>query len=117
MNVRYPFGVDGRGHTAAADDDAHVVEMIEQLLLTSPNERVNRGPTFGSGVLQLVFAPNRTELAAALRASVEAALQQWLGDLIEVTDLRVESEDATVRLRVGYTLRRTGETREVTVAR
>jgi len=116
MNVDYPFAVDGRGHTAAADDDEHIVDMIEQLLLTAPGERVNR-PTFGSGLLELVFAPNREELAAALRVSVEAALQQWLGDLIEINDLQVESEDALLRLRIGYTLRRTGESRTATITR
>ena len=40
--------------------------MIEQLLFTEPGERVNR-PDFGSGLLQLVFAPNSPELAAALQ--------------------------------------------------
>ena len=38
-------------------------DMIEQLLFTRPGERVNR-PDFGSGLMQLVFAPNSPELAA-----------------------------------------------------
>jgi phage baseplate assembly protein W len=52
----YPLHFDGRGRTAATTDDEHIRDMIEQLLLTAPGERVNR-PTFGSGVLGLVFAP------------------------------------------------------------
>ena len=57
--------------------------MIEQFLFTNPGERVNR-PDFGSGLLQMVFAPNSPELAAALQFTVQAGLQRWLGDVIEV---------------------------------
>jgi len=108
MNVGYPLHFDGRGRTAEADDDRHVRDMIEQLLFTAPGERVNR-PTFGSGALQLVFAPNADALAAALRLSLQAALQEWLGDVIEVADVQVEATDATLRLEVRYVVRRTGE--------
>jgi uncharacterized protein len=116
MQIDFPFGFDGRGRTAEADVDAHVRDLIEQLLLTAPGERVNR-PTFGSGALQLVFAPNSDTLAAALRLGVQAGLQEWLGDLIEVTDIEVENPDSTLRLEVRYVIRRTGETRSATITR
>ncbi|HKA29325.1 MAG TPA: GPW/gp25 family protein [Candidatus Binatia bacterium] len=116
MQIDFPFGFDGRGHTAEADVDAHIRDLIEQLLLTAPGERVNR-PTFGSGALQLVFAPNSDTLAAALRLGVQAGLQEWLGDLIEVTDIEVENPDSTLRLEVRYVVRRTGETRSATITR
>jgi phage baseplate assembly protein W len=116
MNIDYPLRFDGRGRTAEADDAAHIRDLIEQLLFTAPGERVNR-PTFGSGVLQLVFAPNSDALAAALRLTLQASLQEWLGDLIEVTDVQVEREDSTLRLEVRYVVRRTGETRVATLAR
>ena len=57
MNIDVPLHFDHRGRTADVDVDAHVRQMIEQLLFTNPGERVNR-PDFGSGLLQLVFAPN-----------------------------------------------------------
>ena len=115
-HVDYPFRFDGRGRTAEVDDDAHIRDMIEQVLFTAPGERVNR-PTFGSGVLQLVFAPNADALAAATRLSVEAALTEWLGDLIEVLDVQVAADDATLRLDVRYVVRRTGEERLATLRR
>jgi phage baseplate assembly protein W len=86
------------------------------VLFTTPGERVNR-PTFGSGLLQLVFAPNADALAAATRLSVQASLQEWLGDLIEVSDVGIENEDATLRLEVRYVVRRTGELRTATLTR
>src|SRR5262249_46624971 len=96
--------------------EAHVRELIEQLLLTAPGERVNR-PTFGTGALQLVFAPNSDALAAALRLGIQAGLQEWLGDVVEVTDIEVDNADSTLRLEVRYVIRRTGETRTATIAR
>ncbi len=116
MNVAFPFSFDGRGRTRDADDDRHIRDMIEQLLFTAPGERVNR-PTFGSGAQQLVFAPNSDALAAALKLSVQAGLQQWLGDVIDVTDVQVETNDSTLRLEVRYVVRRTGDVRIATIAR
>ena len=116
MNIDYPLRFDGRGRTAECDDDAHIRNMIEQLLFTAPGERVNR-PAFGSGVLQLVFAPNGDALAAAMSVTVSAALQEWLGDLIEVHDVQVHAEDATLRLDVRYVVRRTGDVRLATLTR
>jgi len=110
MNIDYPLHFDVRGRTAATDDDDHVRDMIEQLLFTNPGERVNR-PDFGSGLLQMVFAPNSPELAAALQFTIQAAVQRWLGDLIEVQGLEVVSEDSTLSLLLRYVVRRTGERR------
>ena len=106
MNVDYPFHFDTHGRTAEADDDDHIRDLIEQVLFTSPGERVNR-PDFGSGLLQLVFAPNSDALAAATQRSVQGALQQWLGDLIQVQSVDVQNEDATLRVTVSFIVRRT----------
>ena len=76
MNIDFPFQIDGHGRTAATGNDDHVRDLIEQILFTNPGERVNR-PTFGSGLLQMVFQPNSSELAAALQFTLQAALQQW----------------------------------------
>lgn len=105
MNVAFPFRVDARGRSATADDDAHLRQLIEQVLFTSPGERVNR-PDFGSGLQQLVFAPNSDALAATTRLTTEAALQTWLGDLIEVESVTVTSIDARLEVEVQYVVRR-----------
>jgi phage baseplate assembly protein W len=108
MQPRFPFQFDSRGRTAASSGDDHIREMIEQVLFTSPGERVNR-PDFGSGLMQLVFAPNSEELAATVQLLVQGALQQWLGDRIQVEAVRVESEEATLRVLVQYLVRRSQE--------
>ena len=116
MNVDYSYHFDKRGRTASADDNDHIREMIEQLLFTSPGERVNR-PDFGSGLLQMVFAPNSTELAAALQFTTQAALQRYLGDLIDLKSLEVSAQDSTLTVVVQYVVRRTQESRTQTFTR
>ena len=115
INIAFPFGFDRRGRTALAGDDDHVREMIEQLLFTHPGERVNR-PDFGSGLLQMVFAPNSPELAAALQFTLQAALQRYLGDVIAVGSLEVSSNDATLQVNLSYTVLATGELRTASLS-
>jgi uncharacterized protein len=117
QNIDYPMRLDERGRTAWADsDDEHIRQMLEQLLFTSPGERVNR-PDFGSGILQLIFAPNSPELAAALQFATQAALQRWLGDIIQLEKLEVTSQDATLEVLVQYTVRLTNQTQTVQFSR
>lgn len=106
MNIDFPFDFDGRGRTAETAYDDHIRDLIEQVLFTAPGERVNR-PTFGTGLLQLVFAPNSPELAAATQFLVQGNLQQWLGDLIEVQSVAVQAIDSTLQVQVQYSIRRT----------
>ena len=115
-NINFPFKVDGRGRTATSDTDAHVRQMIEQLLFTAPGERVNR-PDFGTGVMQLVFAPNSPELATATEYMIQSALQRFLGEVIQPEAIRVESDEAALTITVRYLVRRTQERREVTLSR
>jgi hypothetical protein len=106
MNIAFPLRLDHRGRTAISDDDRHIRDLIEQTLFTSPGERVNH-PDFGSGLRQLVFAPASPELAAAAQMVIQGALQQWLGELIEVQSVEVESGDGRVTVTVRYRVRRT----------
>lgn len=110
MDITFPYQFDGRGRTAAASDDDHIYQMIEQLLFTSPGERVNQ-PDFGSGLLQMVFAPNSPELAAALQYTAQAALQRYLGDIVTLQSLQVTAQDSTLNVRVQYVVKSTGDAR------
>ena len=83
----FPYRFDGRGRTATADADDHIRDLIEQVLFTSPGERVMR-PDFGSGMLALVFEPNSTALAATTQILVQGALQQHLGTSSRSTGVR-----------------------------
>lgn len=101
-NVNFPFQFDGRGRTKDPVDQ-YVRQLVEQVLFTSPGERVNL-PDFGSGLLQLPFAPNSVELAAATQFTVQAALQKWLGRYITVQSVTAVPSDAVLTVTVSYSL-------------
>jgi phage baseplate assembly protein W len=104
----FPFHVDGRGRSAEVGLDGYVRDLIEQLVFTQAGERVNR-PDFGSGLLQLVFAGNSPELAATVQFTLQAALQRWLQEVVELRALQVTADDAALRVHVEYRVLRTGE--------
>jgi uncharacterized protein len=116
MQIDFPFHVDSRGRTAAADEEKHVRDLIEQVLFTAPGERVNR-PGFGSGLLQQVFGPNGDVIASAVQLTVQGSLQQWLGDRIQVESVDVASRDSTLSVTVVYRLRRDGQRRTAELSR
>jgi phage baseplate assembly protein W len=116
MNIAFPFRIGADGRTATTDAASHVRDMIETILFTQAGERVMR-PDFGTGLLQFVHAANSPEMAAALRLTIQAALSQFLGDLVDVRDLGVDAIDAELRVTLSYALRTTGETRTDTFVR
>jgi len=101
-NVNFPYQFDGRGRTKDPLQE-YVRQLVEQVLFTSPGERVNL-PDFGSGLLQLPFAPNSLELAAATQFTVQASLQKWLGHYIKVQSVVASADDAVLTVTVSYTL-------------
>lgn len=108
--VAHPVFVDRRGGTARTSHDDYVRDLVEQVLFTSPGERPHR-VEFGSGLLQLVFAPASSEVAASAQLLAHASLEQWLGDLIAVEDVSVEAVESTVTVVVTYVVRRTQQRR------
>ncbi|WP_338846071.1 GPW/gp25 family protein [Massilia sp. W12] len=105
-DLAFPFQLQA-GRTARADWAAHVRQMLEQLIFTNQGERLHR-PDFGSGVLQLLFAPNSPELAATLQFSLQAAITRWLGDVLQVQSLQVHNEESELRISISYLLLRDG---------
>ncbi len=99
----HPYHFDGHGRSAGTGAADHVRDLIEQVLFTSPGERVMR-PDFGAGLLALVFEPNSVTLAATTQFLVQSALQQHLSDLIAVHSVLVEALDSTLSVNVVYAL-------------
>ena len=104
--AHFPYQFDGQGRTRETDEADWIRGLIEQLLFTSPGERVMR-PDFGCGLRELVFAPNSPEIATTTQFLVEGALQQWLGDLIAVESVEVAAVDSQLSVTGQYLIRRT----------
>ena len=100
MNVNFPYQLDGRGRTLDPQGD-YLRQLVEQVLFTSPGERVNL-LDFGSGLLQLPFAPNSMEMAAATQFTVQGALQKWLSAYIKVISVVASAQESRLTVSVTY---------------
>lgn len=105
MSERYlafPFRLTAAGASASVDIEAAIRGRIEQLLFTSPGERVML-PHFGCGARDLVFQPDNEVLAAATEFTIAKALQTYLGQLVMVNGVHVSGEQESLRVEVVYT--------------
>lgn len=119
-DYKYPFRVDPvSGQAMQTSYEAHVEQMIRQVLLTAPGERICL-PEFGCGLRRLVFAPNSDALAATTQMMVQGALKKWLGQHIEVKKVEVtpasEAPDpAQLLIRIDYVLLETLSSKQTEV--
>ena len=63
-------------------------QLLRQLLLTSPGERVCL-PEFGCGLRRLVFAPQSDALVATVTIQVQQAIERWLADQVQLQGVDV----------------------------
>jgi hypothetical protein len=110
--LRFPFAIDAGGGRAAEESDyeTYVRQLIRQVLLTAPGERINR-PDFGAGVRRMVFAPNSSEVASLTQTFVYQALARWLDTVIKVEAVNVSAVESTLLIDVRYLVIQRGETR------
>jgi hypothetical protein len=110
--LKYPWSIDrGAGRASEeADYDAYVRQLIRQVLLTAPGERINR-PDFGAGVRRMVFAPTSPATASLAQTFVYQALTRWLSAVIKVEQVAVTASDEKLLITVNYLVIARGETR------
>ena len=116
----FPFRIDGSSRQAQqAPYEAHVRQMIRQVLLTAPGERVNL-PDVGCGLRRLLCAPYGEALEASVKITVLNALNKWLADQIRVKEVRVSggADAGELRVDIEYVLIETqrGERLQVMVS-
>jgi phage baseplate assembly protein W len=103
------------GQAATSPYPQHVAQMVRQVLLTDPGERVCL-PTFGAGLRRLLFAPIGAGIDSAVELAVRQALDQWLAGQINVQAVKVTvPEEGKVTIEVSYELIETRETCSETV--
>jgi phage baseplate assembly protein W len=118
----YPFRIDAAsGQAAQAAYQDHVDQMIRQILLTDPGERVCL-PDFGAGLRRLIFSPLSVGLEATLQMVVSASLNRWLGNQITVRNVSVQTADdgaalpdGAIQIFVEYELIETRSVRQTQV--
>lgn len=115
-SIRYPIAIDQGLGTLMEETSysRHVEQLMMQVLLTSPGERINR-PDFGCGLRQMVFAPNSDASASLTQVLVMQALEKWLADLITVSEVRVKAVNETLEIGIVYVLNARQERRYLNV--
>jgi len=119
QDYAYPFRIDAASRQVAqAAYSDHVGQMIRQVLLTDPGERVCL-PDFGCGLRRLVFAPYSDALQATTKLLVLQSLNRWLGDQIQVKDVTVsrpgDAPDGELHIEIDYLLIETREQMQASV--
>jgi hypothetical protein len=111
-SLHYPFAIDeAQGRVRQETDfDQHVRQLIMQVLMTAPGERVHR-PDFGCGVKRLVFAPGGEISALLARSVIHQSLSKWLPNAITLQEVGVEAKDSTLLITIVYLVRASGERR------
>ena len=115
----FPFRIDpASGQVARTSYEAHVEQMIRQVLLTAPGERADL-PEFGCGVRQLIFAPHSHALDATTQIMVQQALNRWLAGQIEVRKVSVgppeSGDEAQLLIQIDYVLIETRSNQQTVV--
>jgi Bacteriophage baseplate protein W len=93
-DLAFPFRIaPGSSQGAEAPYAEHVDQLLRQLLLTSPGERVCM-PEFGCGLRRLVFAPQSRALEASVALQIRQSVERWLADQVSLTDVAVHAGGA-----------------------
>ena len=111
-SIRHPVGIDaGLGRVQVEESyPAHVEQLMRQVLLTNPGERINR-PDFGCGLRRMVFAPNSDVLAGLLQVTVRQALEEWLSSVVETEEVTATAENEKLLVVIRYVLKARQERR------
>ena len=113
----YPFHLNAASGQAAQSSYAdHVEQMIRQILLTDPGERIDM-PQFGCGLRRLIFAPHSDALQATTQMMVLQSLNRWLSDQVTVQKVTVskpgEFPDGELFVEIDYVLIETQSTKNL----
>ncbi len=110
--LHYPFKINHLGRTSTANFEEHIRQLIEQVLFTSPGERVNR-PDLGSDVLALIFSPDSPKLSTTIAANIRSSLAKYLSDLVTVENIGISHKNSSLAITVKYVIRKT-QSKQVT---
>jgi hypothetical protein len=86
--MAFPFRMQSGGATTVARFQ-HIRQQVEQVIFTSPGERVFR-PEFGFGARRHVFEPNSEALWEYVQNRLYGALAEALAGEVDPKTIRVE---------------------------
>lgn len=101
--LAFPLELAGSGQLRTDNADDHLRDMVLQVLLTEPGERVNL-PEFGCGVSRLVFVGDSDVLQATTQFLIQQNLVRWLGDRLDLDAVEVTPvpDDGQLEIKITY---------------
>jgi len=107
--IQFPISIDrALGQLKQEHDyDRYISQLMRQVLLTNPGERAHR-PDFGTGLRNMVFAPNGTPTASLLQTTIFQNLNKWLGTLITVQNVATEAQVSSLIVTITYIVKARG---------
>ena len=104
--ISFPFRIGVKGgvvmSTTSITDVQHIIEAMEQILMTRPRERCMEYH-FKSDVDYNIFEPNDASCRTLIAYQVEEALRE-LEDRISVDSVDVKSEGSTIIAVINFTV-------------
>jgi len=110
-------GLSEDGRFVYTTDDDSVREVIRNILLTRPGERLRR-KMFGAGITDFIHQNNNVTTRTMLANVVRKAVQQWETRVIveNVQVLPDQQELATVHINIRYRMRYTRKMNQLTLS-
>ena len=110
-------GVGGSGRLAWQSGNGSIREVMLNILLTRPGERLMR-PEFGAGILDYIHHPNNETTRALIVDAAQRALTRWEPrvNLEEVTLVRDPQRLSHANLSIRYRLRHDGSSGSLDLA-
>ncbi|WP_281857950.1 GPW/gp25 family protein [Litoreibacter halocynthiae] len=105
--MAFPFRITENGAAQVARFD-HIRQQVEQVLFTSPGERVFR-PEYGFGARQHVFEPNAVGLWELAQNRLFGALSEALAGEVDPKTIRVDigappDQPEVLMVQISYTI-------------
>lgn len=109
--ISWPLeGVDENGRLSFTQDDHSVREVIRNILLTRPGERLMR-PQFGAGLMDFIHQPNNQTTRSVMANVIRKAIEQW-ETRVQVDSIEVlpdQNNVSLVQVIIRYHMRYSGQ--------
>jgi phage baseplate assembly protein W len=116
--LSFPLGgVDDSGRLRWTAGNQSVREVMLNILLTRPGERLMR-PTFGAGLRNFIHQPNNETTRALIADATRRAIERWEPRvLVDEVTVQPDAERLShVNLSIHYRLRYDGTREDLTLA-
>jgi phage baseplate assembly protein W len=110
QHLAFPFGIGNNGRTLTADNLAEqVLQELQQLVLTSPGERLFL-PDFGGGATRLLFETTDANATSLAQATLTEAIQNWLAGRVNLQSVSVSASGSAISITIAYQVGGTSST-------